>query len=416
MWGILLRAVPFRVLSVIGGAGLIAVILCVMTLVAYLMLEPPAAAHAEHEATQCILRAAGERLPVTYLAESRNNPDGTFYPGDAFYYVFWWSDRSEPGECGMRPPVLETQGVWVNHTAYIRGPLNPATGEAPVAVHSQSPQHVSSDPVVRLVESVHFFASRTADDATCKTTFSKPGESWSIRWEKHTIYDKSFLTKQKTDGATITTTTLKLSDFELSKASRSPGKPMWEVWREVGEGSGRELPDCPFVRGPSEIRADANATAAAAKTAPPFALTAYGQKGIFHTTSYEWRLIRDAGAAHNHTTREVLADDGTRRAFEDRVADVCLDLPPDAGCLYGTAYVKPYRVDVCLYAEIERILGEKWLANQDKDADGVHDSKETAEGDAGWPPPPPLSAARHSRRPIRGARAGCLCVRRRKRR
>ena len=371
-----------------------AIVLCVM-LAAIVVLCPPSYTYAEHSATKCILDARGELYPVTYLGYERQNPDGSFYPGDAFYYVFWWRDNSEPGQCGMRPPVLETQGLWLNHTSKMRGAINPETGTAPDAVH-HNPRHHSFDPTVKLVESVRFFASDTDDDKICKTMFSKPGESWSIRWQKHTIHDMPFLTK--TDGV------LKLSDFEVTQAKRSPGKPAWDVWREIGKGSGRGLPDChefekrPVQPIPSyDVTASSSSSSSSSSYAPPADLQYAGYGDIFYSVSHEWQLVYNDTAPHIHDSQNVESDNGTRLAFDGRVSELCGDIMPESGCLYGTAVILPRGGSLCLYSEIERQLGAKWLDNPDKDNDGTDDISEakmaaenaTASSNENWWPPPP---------------------------
>ncbi len=53
--------------------------------------------------------------------------------------------------------------------------------------------------------------------AYCKILFTKPGESWHTRWEKHIIYDRPFL----------------VSDGGLGGATPRPaGSPAWHYWEE----------------------------------------------------------------------------------------------------------------------------------------------------------------------------------------
>ena len=58
----------------------------------------------------CHVRIQGEMLPVQYMEEPRNNPDGTHYPGDSFYYLIWFS--GSPTCVGMRvSPLGVTDGL-----------------------------------------------------------------------------------------------------------------------------------------------------------------------------------------------------------------------------------------------------------------------------------------------------------------
>ncbi|MCE2498985.1 MAG: hypothetical protein J4F28_08400, partial [Nitrosopumilaceae archaeon] len=326
----------------------------------------PEDAWSKHQATQCVLRAHGERYPVTYLERERNNPDGSYYPGDAFYYLFWWRDYSDPGECSMQKPILETEGLWLNHSSRTVGPLDPGTGSVVFGSGGSGMQHKPLDPSVRLMPYISYY--RTDGPAeSCKTTFAKPGESWSIRWTKYVVYDKPSLVKQQ-----------KSPDLTNAEAgARKRGDASWTIWSTDGrKGSFDWLESCAFAHGQGQSGSDA-----------PHELEIYRKNGkdFFYTPTHKWEFYRDVNATHAHAF-DVLADNGTRLAFDTRVSEVCGSLGADSGCMYGTAQIKPHGGLTCLYAEAERIMGEKWMSEPDKDNDGIKDIHETEEDD----PPPPL--------------------------
>jgi len=43
------------------------------------------------ENTTCVVSIKSKTFPVMYNEEPRNNPDGSYYPGDAFHYLFVYS-------------------------------------------------------------------------------------------------------------------------------------------------------------------------------------------------------------------------------------------------------------------------------------------------------------------------------------
>ncbi len=60
-----------------------------------ILLFLPSISYASHQSTQCDISIYGEILPVSYITESRGNPDGSFYPGDAFHYLFTFTGIPE---------------------------------------------------------------------------------------------------------------------------------------------------------------------------------------------------------------------------------------------------------------------------------------------------------------------------------
>ena len=57
----------------------------------------------------CSVQIRGQMLPVYYMDAPRNNPDDTYYPGDAFYYIIWYS--AGPACVGFHEDRLTHDGL-----------------------------------------------------------------------------------------------------------------------------------------------------------------------------------------------------------------------------------------------------------------------------------------------------------------
>lgn len=283
---------------------------------------------ADHSPTSCILHVRGESHPVTYLGEPRQNPGGTYYPGDAFYYIFRWEDRSdEPGDCTVHAPLLESGRLLLGHHAVRVDGEGRMFRSAPLT-------HTDLDPAVGFLSETDFYAGKMQTE--CQVSFAKPGESWRTRWEQWAVYDTVFLTKDGTDRLTEFERTLK------SKAYR--GDPAWEWWEQKNKmRSGHpELPECPFGLRPGDP-----GEAQAALPGLPAYMRHYGG-GIFYATSYAWGIMTGGNASHAHLVATP-ADPGSAAWFEERVQEMCgrAALPARSGCVYGTAEIRPDR-GVCV--------------------------------------------------------------------
>ena len=283
------------------------------------------AAWADHSPTSCILHVRGETHPVTYLGEPRQNPDDTYYPGDAFYYILRWEDRSDPGDCIVHAPLLESGRLLLDHRTVRVDGDGRMSRSAPLT-------HTDLDPAVGFLSETDFYAGKTQTE--CQVSFAKPGESWRTRWEQWAVYDKVFLTKDGTDRLTEFEKTLK------SKAYR--GEPAWEWWEEKGKiRSGHpELPECQFSLRPGEPGEPGESQAALPGL--PAYMKHYGG-GIFYATSYAWGIMAGGGNASHAHLATTPADPGSTAWFEERVQELCgrFALPVRSGCVYGTAEVRP---------------------------------------------------------------------------
>ncbi|MCE2497817.1 MAG: hypothetical protein J4F28_02260, partial [Nitrosopumilaceae archaeon] len=330
----------------------------------------PEDAWSKHQATQCIMSIRGELYPVTYLGEYRQNPDRSFYPGDAFYYLFTWSDRSDPDECGMRPPILNTERLHLNHTGTLMSAVDSLGGWKRAGTAFV---HHPYDLVVVLGEYRSYFGAEYVDG--CHVPYVKPGESWNVVWVKYRLHGEPFLVKDDDSG---------LGAYDKSRwNSKRNAAGATEYWVNMGRGDGWSRESTPVCDGLRQEGIAPDYLSFYSYAPSSSGTVSSSSNRIFVQETYTWEHRQFPNSTHQHVF-DVKADPGSRDGFDARVAEACGDLGPDSGCMYGTATIKPYR-ESCLYANIERILGEDWLREPDKDGDGIIDRHETEEDD-----PPPL--------------------------
>ena len=336
---------------------------------------PDAAVWADHSATSCIFRVGGETRPVTYLGEPRQNPDNTYYPGDAFYYVFRWSEQSDdPAGCSVRAPLLETSRLQLDHRAVWVDSGGREDRRAPLV-------HRDLDPSVAFLASTDFYAGREV--ASCKEMFAKPGESRTWRYDRWVVYDRVFLTKD----------TDRLTEFEKTLKSKGyGGEPAWGWWTDRIDTKSRhvqDLPYCPWAKykggnikgGIIPEDQKLNDTTAGLPGAPPH-MKPYGG-GIFYVTTHGWGITTGADAPHAHLVATP-ADPESTEWFEERVRAACDGLGARSGCVYGTAEVRPDR-GVCV-SDVVGAYGavlDAWHKRLPP-----YDMRD-GDGDGAKPPPPP---------------------------
>ena len=107
------------------------VVPCILLLLLFIIPSP---SHAQTDEKPCIINASFHLYPVHYNGHKRQNPDNTFYPGDAFHYLFAFSG-SETCQ-NFRPHLIESQGglTLLSHDVFPHG-LPPQNYIAPLATH-----------------------------------------------------------------------------------------------------------------------------------------------------------------------------------------------------------------------------------------------------------------------------------------
>ena len=107
------------------------VVPCILLLLLFVI---PSSSHAQTDEKPCIINASFHLYPVHYHGHKRQNPDDTFYPGDAFHYLFVFSG-SETCQ-NFRPHLIESQGglTLLSHDVFPYG-LSLQNYMAPLATH-----------------------------------------------------------------------------------------------------------------------------------------------------------------------------------------------------------------------------------------------------------------------------------------
>ena len=119
-------------------------------------------AHPSHHTSQpCSLSISKQTIPVTYRDAPRNNPDGTYYPGDSFYYVF--SVKAGPSCVSFQLlPLLPSDGISIDHM----GIINDGSQNHSVDWHDGDP-YVDSDSASKLYDTLQRKCGNIAQYSAC---------------------------------------------------------------------------------------------------------------------------------------------------------------------------------------------------------------------------------------------------------
>lgn len=162
-------------------------------LLVFLALAAAPAAWAQDASLPCSVRADGELLDAHYQGAPRRNPDGSFYPGDAFYYIVRFSASST---CiGLSAgPVLSHEGLDMDEHRVITwqdaGPWPPGLPGARAVETGEAKEHahlvVSRSP--RLLETVHYYWGDVL-------AFSSREDSKLHEWQERFLAGKDYRTE-----------------------------------------------------------------------------------------------------------------------------------------------------------------------------------------------------------------------------
>ena len=315
------------------------------------LLQYAAAAAADAADTAAVgnpcgaITVTGRTWPVTYMGEPRANPDGTYYPLDAMYYMFEWQDRSDPGQCAIASPKITSSNLVMNHTGVALGEMPPEGRPVPVPAFRS---HQSLDPVVELVETSNFHYAVRGDKSCFLETRASPSDMPRF-FTHYTIYDEPFLSK-KNDRT--------LEQYERLSA-RPAGEKSWEWfvgtpltkkgdadgWARCetgggggtasGGGGGDEEEDLSPVPHPVEMAGTAGG----------------GNVYIFRIPSHAWEITYN-GTRHAHDPAwNTPADGAAYVEYQERIEACKSRVTADSGCIWGTAEVMPYP-GMCLFADV----------------------------------------------------------------
>ena len=155
---------------------------------------PPAACAAE-ASLPCSVSSEGRLFAAEYGGQPRRNPDGSFYPGDAFYYLFRFS-ASETCIGLSLGPVESHDGLDLSEHRAVTwqdaGRWHPGQAEERKVDVGQSRPHPHSDMSrePRLFETVHYYRQEGGP-----TLFSAREDGQLQGWQKRALAGSAYLTR-----------------------------------------------------------------------------------------------------------------------------------------------------------------------------------------------------------------------------
>ena len=143
----------------------------------------------------CSVNVTGKLIPAEYQSTPLRNPDGSFYPGDSFYYIFKFSASSTclglsvgPVVSGDGLDLISHESVtWQDAGRWRPGEVQPR--EADVSGARDHP-HSDESHVPRLLETVHYYWREGGP-----YMFSVREDSDLQGWQKRALSGKAYWTE-----------------------------------------------------------------------------------------------------------------------------------------------------------------------------------------------------------------------------
>lgn len=298
-------------------------------------------AEAKHKTVNCSINIyAAPLLPVYYLGEPRNNPDGTYYAGDAFHYIFRWDvivDDDEGG-CHAGPIRLDSAQLTLNHTS--------------VGGHVE--HRAYNNPRIAHTETYGYHAAKMEGDR-CVLRISSPGESHLFWVEKWRVYDEPFLTKAAGTRSDHDGRPYDLTRYEIEKRKGVGSDDSWVYYHIFKH---RNMPSEPLCD-QQQKKPRGNIPIPAELFWKEESGGGRHNKGIVQTKMHTWAIIYSN--THTHHNINVTADPST--AFAERLKLICSEKALKgekgkdriAGCVYGTALIETPPDKLCIYDYLESI-------------------------------------------------------------
>lgn len=146
-----------------------------------LLILIPASVYATHQnqSTNCSVSINGEILPVTYISQERINPDGSFYAGDGFHYLFTFTGDEECLSFSVLP--VESEGIFdvISHELFMW--TSPTQKTHTHNDYTMKPKYLTT---------THYYIDKIYhcknDNENCQSLVLAENPSYSVR-EDHTI-------------------------------------------------------------------------------------------------------------------------------------------------------------------------------------------------------------------------------------
>ena len=145
-----------------------------VSIVTIIVLFLPIIAYASHQSTPCDITINGEILPVSYITETRGNPDDSFYPGDAFHYLFTFTAIPECISFSIQPVMSEGIFNVISHNSIMWN-------------NNIENTHAHQDLEMQLqyLTTTHYYVDKinhcNSDDEDCECCFSRRSVIFSTR-------------------------------------------------------------------------------------------------------------------------------------------------------------------------------------------------------------------------------------------
>jgi len=134
-------------------------------------------AYATHQSTQCDITIYAEILPVSYISEPRGNPDDSFYPGDAFHYLFTFTGIPECISFSVKPVISEGIFDVIYHNSIMWND-NHSNIE-------KSHTHQNLEMQLQYLITTHYYVDKInhcqSDDEDCESIVLAENPSYSVR-------------------------------------------------------------------------------------------------------------------------------------------------------------------------------------------------------------------------------------------
>jgi len=138
-----------------------------------IMLFLPSMAYASHQSTPCSISIYGDMIPVSYINETRGNQDDSFYPGDAFHYLFAFTGIPECKSFTVKP--VESEGIFdvIYHNSIL---WNSSTEKThPHNDYTMQPKYLTT--IHYYVDKIHNCQNNNKD---CKSLVLAENPSYSV--------------------------------------------------------------------------------------------------------------------------------------------------------------------------------------------------------------------------------------------
>jgi len=179
-----------------------------------ILLFVPGMAFGAHQNTQCSVSLSGNHLPVVYNGEKRTNPDGTFYPGDGFHYLFTFRASPECISFSVKPIISEGISDVISHQSIM-------WDNHKKNIHS----HKDLEMQPKYLTTTHYYVDKIHhcrnNNENCQSLVLADNPSYSVREDKTPSSSLQRLLKGLSTASTYTVRTEETHDWGFTDTDGS---------------------------------------------------------------------------------------------------------------------------------------------------------------------------------------------------